>query len=98
METPPFKITVAPAPDGWQAEYPCGCSLETGRCAVHVLMMQAIHTAWYEGPADKLPAIWAASNGYGTPGYKPDQGYDWSGIRDSTPRAIHRMFEAAVGL
>jgi hypothetical protein len=34
------------------------------------------------------------ADGYGTPGYFPG-GYDWSGIRDSTPAAIERMFIAA---
>jgi hypothetical protein len=34
------------------------------------------------------------ADGYGEPGYFPG-GYDWSGIRDSTPRARRKMFAEA---
>jgi len=37
--------------------------------------------------------IWALQDGY--PGVPP-QGYDWSGIRDSSPEAIGRMVLAAI--
>ena len=62
---------------------------------------------WYGNP---LPMItkelqnefdtvaWALQDGYGEPGCTPIQGWDWSGIRDSTPegkaniaRAIRRI-------
>ena len=34
------------------------------------------------------------ADGYGHPGSFP-AGYDWSGIRDSTPKAVERMFSMA---
>jgi len=37
------------------------------------------------------PRIWALQDGYGSPGFTPEQGWDWSGIRDSTPEAIEAM-------
>ena len=40
--------------------------------------------------------IWATQDGYGTPGYTPDQGYDWSGIRDSSPEAKKKMCDYVV--
>jgi hypothetical protein len=94
-----FKITVAPAPlDAtrqavWPFGYPCGCNLEDGFCATHQPMVRLIHEAWFG--SDSSPEVrvqlWALSDGYGAPGALPAQGYDWSGIRDSTPAAIERM-------
>lgn len=37
---------------------------------------------------------WALQDGYGQPGYTPAQGWDWSGIRDSSPEAKARMISA----
>jgi len=78
---------------------PCGCDLLEGRCARHRAMMEAIHDAWYglvpmSGTTD---AIWALSDGYGTPGFVPAQGHDWSGIRDSSIGAVEAMYAAATG-
>ena len=39
--------------------------------------------------------IWQLQDGYGAPGSTPTQGWDGSGIRDSTPAAIDRMYEVA---
>ncbi len=39
--------------------------------------------------------IWAETDAYGPKGYIPPQGYDWSGIRDSTPAAVVAMAKAA---
>ena len=39
--------------------------------------------------------IWKLSDAYGPPGYVPPQGFDWSGIRDSSEEAIWKMFEVA---
>jgi len=36
-------------------------------------------------------ATWALQDGYGKPGFTPPQGWDWSGIRDSTDSAIRKM-------
>jgi hypothetical protein len=40
--------------------------------------------------------IWASQDGYGEPGYTPEQGWDWSGIRDSSPDAMAVMLAHAV--
>jgi hypothetical protein len=39
--------------------------------------------------------LWAIQDGYGYPGLTPPQGYDWSGIRDSSPPAIELMCQIA---
>lgn len=55
--------------------------------------LQEIHEAWFspDTPEATLDAIWALQDGYGEPGYMPIQGYDWSGIRDSSDEAITAM-------
>jgi len=74
--------------------FPCGCSLENGFCNEHREMMGVIHEVWYSTKDNSLMlAIWSKSNGYEKKGYVPPQGYDWSGIRDSTPDAIEEMYE-----
>lgn len=40
--------------------------------------------------------IWRLSNGYGQNGHIPAQGYDWSGIRDSSDEAIWKMVDVAL--
>lgn len=40
--------------------------------------------------------IWKLSDGYGSPGYMPVQGHDWSGIRDSSEEAIWKMTKVAL--
>jgi len=42
-----------------------------------------------------LNETWAIQDGYGEPGYVPSQGWDWSGIRDSSDQAM-RLMAAAV--
>lgn len=39
--------------------------------------------------------VWNLQDGYGTPGFTPSQGFDWSGIRDSSPETKTAM-EAEV--
>ena len=39
-------------------------------------------------------AVWAKQDGYGSPGYTPCQGWDWSGIRDSSKKAVREMAKA----
>ncbi|MGO8750607.1 MAG: hypothetical protein ACLQNE_32055 [Thermoguttaceae bacterium] len=41
-----------------------------------------------------LVAVWEKQDGYGVPGFNPPQGWDFSGIRDSTPRAKRNMAKA----
>lgn len=70
----------------------CGCSLKDGRCERHASMMRVIYDARH---GEQAQAIWSLQDGYGEPGYTPEQGWDWSGIRDSSTEAIEAMFEAA---
>jgi hypothetical protein len=73
----------------------CGCSLIDGRCDIHGDMMRDIYQAWKHADSNAaLEAIYSLSDGYGEQGYVPEQGYDWSGIRDSSPEAIKRMWKA----
>lgn len=58
-------------------------------------MMRMIHKAYY-GTSGLSEAIYAESDGYGERGYVPVQGYDWSGIRDSSVRAVERMYLIAT--
>jgi hypothetical protein len=63
-------------------------------CAVGP-MLTAIHKAVYvEGRF--LSETWALQDGYGEPGCMPPQGWDWSGIRDSSPAAIKRMYDVVT--
>lgn len=41
-----------------------------------------------------MEAAWAHQDGYGEPGYTPPQGWDWSGIRDSSDAAQVNMAQA----
>jgi hypothetical protein len=50
------------------------------------MFMPAIHDAYFNG--GKAHLIYELQDGYGTEGYVPEQGYDWSGVRDSSPAAI----------
>lgn len=59
-------------------------------------MMEAIHNAWQSGNNDLMLDIWARSDGYGEPGFVPPQGYDWSGIRDSSDAAVASMYAVVV--
>ena len=40
--------------------------------------------------------VWSLTDAYGPVGFVPPQGYDWSGIRDSTEAAQTRMAEGIV--
>jgi hypothetical protein len=71
----------------------CGCSLDDGRCAAHAAMMTDIHQAWQSGDTDTMLRVWSLSDGYGVAGFIPEQGYDWSGIRDSSTAAIEAMWD-----
>ncbi len=41
-----------------------------------------------------LVATWRKQDGYGKVGFTPPQGWDWSAIRDSTPKAKANMAKA----
>lgn len=72
----------------------CGCSLMDGRCDKHAAMMGEIHAAWQSGSAQVCSVIYSLADGYGTVGYVPEQGYDWSGVRDSSTDQIEIMYAA----
>jgi hypothetical protein len=75
----------------------CGCNPDKFiRCEDHSRKMVEIHTAWYAASDRMARELWAHSDGYGEPGYIPCQGYDWSGIRDSSPEAIDAMHAVAL--
>ena len=40
--------------------------------------------------------IWSLSTVYGSCGYIPAQGHDWSGIRDNSPDTIWKMVDVAL--
>lgn len=63
------------------------------RCAVTPLMAE-IYDVWTNGTREQWATLWGLQDGYGEAGYMPAQGYDWSGIRDSSPAAIKAMHEA----
>ena len=69
--------------------------VETCPGCVASLWLPDIHEAVNDG---KLAEIaWGLQDGYGAPGFTPTQGWDWSGIRDSSPAAVRRI-AIAVGV
>jgi hypothetical protein len=56
-------------------------------------MLASIYEVWMTSTAGS-EVLWSMQNGYGEIGFMPDQGYDWSGIRDSTPHTIREMYRA----
>jgi hypothetical protein len=67
-----------------------------GRCSKHAAMMQAIRRAVDSNERRVNERIWALQDGYGDPGFTPVQGWDWSGIRDSSVAAVEAMYAVAV--
>lgn len=57
-------------------------------------LMKALYDAYFSKDKAKRALIYALADGYGAPGTVPPQGYDWSGVRDSTPAARRRMAAA----
>lgn len=65
-------------------------------CAVRP-MLSDIHAAIRTSDT-ALNIAWSLQDGYGVAGYTPPQGYDWSGIRDSTPETIRKIHAAIAAL
>lgn len=64
------------------------------RCAVTPLMVK-IHAAVFDADNHTAADVaWDFQDGYGEAGATPAQGWDWSGIRDSSPAAIWAIAEA----
>ncbi len=62
-------------------------------------LMVDIHEAIFGHGPDRSRAAevaWSLQDGYGVIGMDVPQGWDWSGIRDSSPAAIKRIHEALV--
>ncbi len=81
----------------------CGCTVNGASFAAgydyenHVdvgFALRFIHDKWFNGTSAERALIWLMQDGYGVPGYTPPQGYDWSGIRDSTDATIIAMYRA----
>lgn len=54
------------------------------------------HNNLFQNVKDKLyKLVYSKSDGYGIEGYIPPQGYDWSGIRDSSENAHQNMTDIA---
>jgi predicted xylose isomerase-like sugar epimerase len=58
--------------------------------------MEYLYKAWQEGTNEFCEALWDLQDGYGIAGYVPPQGYDWSGIRDSSDAAVEAMYNEAI--
>lgn len=65
-------------------------------CAVGPLLKVVHEAVMLKGKF--LAETWALQDGYGFPGVTPPQGWDWSGIRDSSPAAIARMHSVVSGV
>ena len=78
-----------------RTETQCRCT-DMHRCSKHVEMMKAIRVAWYGNDENLCNKIWSLQDGYGEAGYMPSQGYDWSGVRDSTIGAVEAMYAAVA--
>lgn len=57
-------------------------------------MLEEIYAVWSrDGLSSAIgEAIYALQDGYGIVGHVPPQGYDWSGIRDSSVPAIRAIY------
>lgn len=62
-------------------------------CAITNEMFAAIRKAWEDG---HITALYALADAYGEQGLVPEQGYDWSGVRDSSPAALAQMYRLTL--
>ena len=67
----------------------CGCSLASGKCAVHAAMSKDLYDKAYRGSPLMFHTVGRYADGFGTPG---DNYGDWSAWRDSTVAAIEVMW------
>ena len=82
----------------WEGKQECGCDLMS-RCDKHAKMAEKLYEVWSdtsEAGTARFLRVWNLSDGYGYPGEVPPQGYDWSGIRDSTIEAVEDMYAEAI--
>lgn len=98
---PDLTITIAPPSSDFNADemlahfdHATGSlSPRCGYCDTAPLM-KGLYDAYFGDDKAKRALIYALADGYGVPGTVPPQGYDWSGVRDSTPTARRRMAAA----
>lgn len=64
-----------------------------GWCETRVYL-PLIHDRYQNGTPGEFDLIWSLADGYGAPGTIPAQGYDWSGVRDSSPAAVRAIYKA----
>jgi hypothetical protein len=57
-------------------------------------MVRDLYAVYHGKSTAAFEILYSMQDGYGAPGVIPEQGYDWSGVRDSTPDTIRRMWEA----
>jgi hypothetical protein len=58
-------------------------------------MLSDLLEVWRSDNHTARSILWAIQDGYGVAGYTPDgEGMNWSGLRDSTPATIRRMWQA----
>lgn len=89
--TPPHQIHWGHSPhEGGRPDEGCP------GCAVRPMFATIADVVYKQGRY--LTETWALQDGYGEPGIDPPQGWDWSGIRDSSPAAIKRMFDLITQL
>lgn len=56
-------------------------------------LLSKIYAACVDSMESAMTA-WKHQDGYGVAGFVPAQGWDWSGIRDSSPEAIKNIADA----
>lgn len=94
-------ITIAPPsadydPDLLMAHFGHDDPAPAGTCGYcdTAPLMKPLYDAYFGADKAARALIYALADGYGEPGTIPPQGYDWSGVRDSTPAARRRMAAA----
>ena len=65
---------------------------DTCRKIVHYYLMgEGAESMSQDALTYLLDETWKIQDGYGEPGFMPPQGWDWSGIRDSSDGAMRKM-------
>lgn len=84
---------VAPRADGSNAGQQEGS--DAGASDIKEMLVE-IDRVWRDpATSDVLSErLWSVQGGYGIPGFMPVQGYDWSGIRDSSDESINARYAA----
>ena len=73
--------------------YPCGCSLDAGRCEVHAAMMRVLRRVYGSDDTRLWQAVASEVDGFGIKGSNAG---DWSAWRDSSIEAVERAWRKAT--